>query len=163
MCGPLAPANVDYARAECYKYDPRPARRPSFKEAGVDPTKLQLTLDTPSGRYPLDKERLARHRPAQELQRLGIKTNVAGQRVGHAPWTRSRPEHRRHVLFSAGARRSTARRRLHPLFLADQTYSSVTATTRHRRRQDRARAQTLLEPKARARERVRRAAAPAFA
>ena len=55
MCGPLAPANVDYAPVECYKHDPARAQA-LFKEAGVDPTKLQLTLDTPSGRYPLDKD-----------------------------------------------------------------------------------------------------------
>ena len=46
MCGPLAPANVDYAPAECYKHDPARAQA-LFKEAGVDPTKLHLTLDTP--------------------------------------------------------------------------------------------------------------------
>src|SRR5438270_166685 len=73
MCGPLAPANVDYAPAECYKYDPARAQA-LFKDAGVDPKALNLTLDTPSGRYPLDKDvSLA---IAAQLQRLGIKTNV---------------------------------------------------------------------------------------
>jgi len=74
MCGPLSPLNVDYAPGiECLKYDPAKAQA-LFKEAGVDPTKLQLTLDTPSGRYPLDKDvSLA---IAAQLQRLGIKVNV---------------------------------------------------------------------------------------
>ena len=74
MCGSLSPLNVDYAPGiECYKYDPARAQA-LFKEAGVDPTKLQLTLDTPSGRYPLDKDvSLA---IAAQLQRLGIKVNV---------------------------------------------------------------------------------------
>ena len=49
MWGPLSPANVDYAPVECYKHDVARAQT-LFKEAGVDPTKLQLTLDTPSGR-----------------------------------------------------------------------------------------------------------------
>src|SRR6266540_1129326 len=49
MCGPLSPANVDYAPVECYRHDVARAMA-LFKEAGVDPTKLQLTLDTPAGR-----------------------------------------------------------------------------------------------------------------
>ena len=74
MCGSLSPLNVDYTPGiECYKHDPARAQA-LFKEAGVDPTKLQLTLDTPSGRYPLDKDvSLA---IAAQLQRLGIKVNV---------------------------------------------------------------------------------------
>src|SRR6185369_13213254 len=46
ICGPLSPANVDWAPVECYKHDPGRAQA-LFKEAGVDPAKLQLTLDTP--------------------------------------------------------------------------------------------------------------------
>src|SRR5215470_3820626 len=74
MCGPLSPINVDYSpKGECIKYDPARAQA-LFKEAGIDPTKLALTLDTPSGRYPLDKDvSLA---IAAQLQRLGIKVNV---------------------------------------------------------------------------------------
>src|SRR5262249_23446792 len=73
MCGPLSPANIDYAPVECYKYYPLPAHA-RFKDAGVDPKTLNLTLDTPSGRYPLDKDvSLA---IAAQLQRVGIKTNV---------------------------------------------------------------------------------------
>ena len=56
MCGPLSPLNVDYSpKPQCIKYDPGQAQA-LFKEAGLDPTKLQLTLDTPAGRYPLDKD-----------------------------------------------------------------------------------------------------------
>ncbi len=74
MCGPLQSMNVDFSPGiECYPYDPARALA-LFKEAGVDPTKLQLTLDSPSGRYPLDKDvSLA---IAAQLQRLGIKVNV---------------------------------------------------------------------------------------
>src|SRR5262245_40545974 len=73
ICGPLSPANVDFAKVDCYKYDPARARA-LFKEAGIDAKTLTLTLDTPSGRYPLDKDvSLA---IAAQLQRLGIKTNV---------------------------------------------------------------------------------------
>src|SRR5207237_872376 len=56
MCGPLSPINVDYSpNGQCLKYDPKQAQA-LFKEAGVDPKTLTLTLDTPSGRYPLDKD-----------------------------------------------------------------------------------------------------------
>src|SRR5207249_3994465 len=73
MCGPLAPPNVDYAPVECYTHDPARAHA-LFKEAGVDPSRLVLTLDTPAGRYPLDKDvSLA---IAAQLQRIGIKVNV---------------------------------------------------------------------------------------
>ena len=74
MCGPLSPLNVDYTPGiECIKHDPARAQA-LFREAGVDPGKLQLTLDTPSGRYPLDKDvSLA---IAAQLQRVGIKVNV---------------------------------------------------------------------------------------
>ena len=81
MCGQLAPANVDYSPVECYKYDPARAQA-LFKEAGVDPKTLALTLDTPSGRYPLDKDvSLA---IGAQLQRLGIKTNVVVNEWGPA-------------------------------------------------------------------------------
>src|SRR5213596_3752875 len=47
MCGPLSPINVDYfPKVQCLKYDPKQAQA-LFKEAGVDPKTLTLTLDTP--------------------------------------------------------------------------------------------------------------------
>jgi peptide/nickel transport system substrate-binding protein len=74
MCGSLSPLNVDYTpKIECVKHDPARAAA-LLKEAGLDPAKLALTLDTPSGRYPLDKDvSLA---IAAQLQRMGIKVNV---------------------------------------------------------------------------------------
>src|SRR5262249_7970055 len=74
LCGPLSPLNVDYSpKVECLRYDPARARE-LFRDAGVDPARLALTLDTPSGRYPLDKDvSLA---IAAQLQRIGIKVNV---------------------------------------------------------------------------------------
>jgi len=54
MCGPLSPANIDYAPVECYKHDVARAQA-LFREAGVDPTKLPLTLDTPAGQDVIDE------------------------------------------------------------------------------------------------------------
>jgi peptide/nickel transport system substrate-binding protein len=144
MCGPLAPANVDYAPAECYKYDPARAQA-LFKEAGVDPTKLALTLDTPSGRYPLDKDvSLA---IAAQLQRLGIKTNVVVNEWGtHLDKIKNR--NTGDMFFLGWGPALFGQGTMQPLFLADQTYSSY---GNNKAIDDKiARAQTLIDPKARA-------------
>ncbi len=57
----------------CYGYDPRKAAQ-LLQEAGYDPGKLTLTLDTPSGRYPLDKE--VSEAIAAQLSKLGITVHV---------------------------------------------------------------------------------------
>ena len=58
---------------ECSTYDPELAQE-LFTEAGVDPESLSLVLDTPSGRYPLDKE--VSEAVAAQLSRLGINVQV---------------------------------------------------------------------------------------
>jgi peptide/nickel transport system substrate-binding protein len=144
MCGPMAPTNVDYAPAECYKHDPARAQA-LFKEAGVDPTKLQLTLDTPSGRYPLDKDvSLA---IAAQLQRVGIKVNVVVNEWGtHLDKIKNR--NTGDMFFLGWGPALHGQGTVHPLFLADQTYSSYGNNPVLNDKI--ARAGTLLEPKARA-------------
>ena len=61
MCGPLAPANVDYAPVECYKYDPARAQA-LFKEAGVDPSQARAHARHAVGPLPARQGRLAGHR-----------------------------------------------------------------------------------------------------
>ncbi len=56
-----------------YPYDPQRAVQ-LIKEAGFDPARMEFTLDSPSGRYPLDKE--AAEAIASYLGRLGIKVRV---------------------------------------------------------------------------------------
>ena len=106
MCGSLSPINVDYSpKPQCWKYDPAQAQA-LFKEAGVDPTKLQLTLDTPVGALPARQGHLARHRgpaPARRHQ-----DQRGGERVGHASGQDQEPHHRRHVLPGLGARAGRA-------------------------------------------------------
>src|SRR6266511_4224872 len=144
MCGPLSPANVDYAPVECYRHDVARAQA-LFREAGVDPTKLQLTLDTPAGRYPLDKDvSLA---IAAQLQRLGIKANVVVNEWGtHLDKIKNR--NTGEMFFLGWGPALHGQGTMQPLFLADQIYSSYG----HNRTIDDkiARAQTLLDPKARA-------------
>src|SRR5438128_3900066 len=144
MCGPLSPANVDYAPVECYKHDVARAQA-LFREAGVDPTKLPLTLDTPAGRYPLDKDvSLA---IAAQLQRLGIKANVVVNEWGtHLDKIKNR--NTGELFFLGWGPALHGQGTMQPLFLADQTYSSY---GNNKIIDDKiARAQTLLDPKARA-------------
>jgi len=144
MCGPLAPANVDYAPVDCYKHDPARAQA-LFKEAGVDPKTLSLTLDTPSGRYPLDKDvSLA---IAAQLQRFGIKTNVVVNEWGtHLDKIKNR--NTGELFFLGWGPALHGQGTTQPLFLADQTYSSY--GNNKMLDEKIARAGTLMEPKARA-------------
>jgi peptide/nickel transport system substrate-binding protein len=120
ICGPLSPANVDYAAVECYQYDPARAQT-LFKDAGLDPGKLQLTLDTPSGRYPLDKDvSLA---IAAQLQRLGIKANVVVNEWGtHLDKIKNR--NTGDMFFLGWGPSVFGQGVMEPLFQANQTYSS---------------------------------------
>src|SRR5438067_4928495 len=144
ICGPLQPGNADYTPVECFKHDPARAQA-LFKEAGVDPAKLALTLDTPSGRYPLDKDvSLA---IAAQLQRLGIKTNVVVNEWGtHLDKIKNR--NTGDMFFLGWGPALHGQGTMQPLFLADQTYSSYGNNKTVDEKI--ARAQTLLDPKARA-------------
>jgi peptide/nickel transport system substrate-binding protein len=144
MCGPLSPANVDYAPAECYTHDPARAQA-LFKEAGIDPKSLSLTLDTPSGRYPLDKDvSLA---IGAQLQRLGIKTNVVVNEWGtHLDKIKNRKTG--DMFFLGWGPALHGQGTMQPLFNADQTYSSYGNNAAISAKI--ARVQSLLDPRARA-------------
>jgi peptide/nickel transport system substrate-binding protein len=144
MCGPLAPPNADFARVDCYKHDPARAQA-LLKEAGLDPAKLTLTLDTPSGRYPLDKDvSLA---IASQLGKLGIKTNVVVNEWGtHLDKIKNR--NTGDLFFLGWGPALHGQGTIEPLFLANQTYASY---GNNKVIDDKiARAITLVEPKARA-------------
>ena len=144
MCGPLSPVNVDYGPVECYKHDPARAQA-LFKEAGVDPKNLALTLDTPSGRYPLDKDvSLA---IGAQLQRFGIKTNVVVNEWGtHLDKSKNRTTG--DMCFLGWGPALHGQGTMPPLFLADQTYSSYGNNPTLNEKI--ARVQTVLDPKGRA-------------
>jgi peptide/nickel transport system substrate-binding protein len=144
MCGSLAPPNADFAQVECYKHDPARAQA-LFKEAGIDPTKLMLTLDTPSGRYPLDKDvSLA---IAAQLQRIGIKVNVVVNEWGtHLDKIKNR--NTGDLFFLGWGPALWGQGTIEPLFKADQTYASY---GNNKVLDDKiARAVTIVDPKARA-------------
>src|SRR5438876_739850 len=145
MCGPLSPLNVDYSpKNECLKYDPGRAQA-LLKEAGIDPARLTLTLDTPSGRYPLDKDvSLA---IAAQLQRIGIKVNVVVNEWGtHLDKIKNR--NTGDMFFLGWGPALHGQGTMQPLFLHDQTYSSYGNNAALNEKI--ARAATLLDPKARA-------------
>src|SRR6266513_2667152 len=120
MCGPLAAANVDYAPVACYAYDPARAQA-LFKEAGIDPARLLLKLDTPSGRYPLDKD--VSQAIAVQLQRLGIKVDVVVNEWGtHLDKIKNR--NTGDLFFLGWGPALNGQGTIQPLFLHDQTYAS---------------------------------------
>ena len=144
MCGPMAPANVDYAPVECYKHDQARALA-LLKEVGQDPAKLELTLDTPSGRYPLDKD--VSQAIAVQLQRLGIKVNVVVNEWGtHLDKIKNR--NTGDMFFLGWGPALHGQGTMQPLFLADQTYASYGNNAVLSEKISRA--STLLDPKARA-------------
>jgi len=144
MCGPLAPPNADFAQVECYKHDPARAQA-LFKEAGIDPATLALALDTPSGRYPLDKDvSLA---IAAQLQRLGIKVNVVVNEWGtHLDKIKNR--NTGDLFFLGWGPALWGQGTMEPLFKADQTYASYGNNKTIDEKI--ARAVTIVDPKGRA-------------
>jgi peptide/nickel transport system substrate-binding protein len=75
MAGALAEINPETNKSiKPYPFDVAKAKQ-LFADAGVDPTKLTLTMDASKGRYPMDKE-FAEAVAAQLNKNLGIKVNI---------------------------------------------------------------------------------------
>jgi peptide/nickel transport system substrate-binding protein len=75
MAGALSGINPEVNKSiKPYTFDVAKAKQ-LFQEAGVDPTKLTLTFDSPKGRYPMDKE-IAEAVAAELNKNLGMKVNV---------------------------------------------------------------------------------------
>ena len=145
MCGPLAPANVDYSPVECYKYDPARAQA-LFKEAGVDPD--QAGADAGHAvRAAIRSTRTSRWPSALSCSASGSRPtwwSTSGERT----WTRSRTATPASMFFLGWGPALHGQGTMQPLFLADQTYSSY---GNNKAIDDKiARAQTQMDPKARA-------------
>ena len=121
MCGPLAPINVDFSpKVQCLKYDPNKAKA-LLKEANIDPARLSLTLDTPSGRYPLDKD--ISQAIATQLGRLGISVNVVVNEWGtHLDKIKNRKTG--DMFFLGWGPALDAQGTIEQLFQGSMTYSS---------------------------------------
>jgi peptide/nickel transport system substrate-binding protein len=121
MCGPLSPINVDFSpKVQCLKYDVKHAQV-LLKAANIDPGRLTLTLDTPSGRYPLDKD--ISQAIASQLGRIGITVNVVVNEWGtHLDKIKNRTTG--DMFFLGWGPALDAQNTIDQLFSASQTYSS---------------------------------------
>ena len=121
MCGPLSPINVDYSpKVQCLKYDVKHAQA-LLKAANIDPGKLVLTLDTPSGRYPLDKD--ISQAIAAQLGRIGITVNVVVNEWGtHLDKIKNRTTG--DMFFLGWGPALDAQNTIEQLFQGSMTYSS---------------------------------------
>ena len=121
MCGPLSPINVDYSpKIQCLKYDVKHAQT-LLKAANIDPGRLVLTLDTPSGRYPLDKD--ISQAIASQLGRIGITVNVAVNEWGtHLDKIKNRTTG--DMFFLGWGPALDAQGTIEQLFQGSMTYSS---------------------------------------
>src|SRR5699024_8771254 len=73
MTGPLSELNTAYVETEDYGYDPDKALE-LIKEAGYKPEEISLTLETPSGRYPMDSH--VAQGIASQLKKIDIDVEV---------------------------------------------------------------------------------------
>ena len=121
MCGPLSPINVDYSpKVQCLKYDVKQAQA-LLKSANIDPGRLALTLDTPSGRYPLDKD--ISQAIASQLGRIGITVNVVVNEWGtHLDKIKNRATG--DMFFLGWGPALDAQGTIEQLFQGSMTYSS---------------------------------------
>ena len=121
MCGPLSPINLDYSpKVQCLKHDVKKAQA-LLKEANIDPGKLTLTLDTPSGRYPLDKD--ISQAIASQLGRIGVTVNVVVNEWGtHLDKIKNRTTG--DMFFLGWGPALDAQGTIEQLFQGSQTYSS---------------------------------------
>jgi len=121
MCGPLSPINVDYSpKVQCLKHDVKQAQA-LLKSANIDPGRLVLTLDTPSGRYPLDKD--ISQAIASQLGRIGITANVVVNEWGtHLDKIKNRTTG--DMFFLGWGPALDAQNTIEQLFQGSMTYSS---------------------------------------
>lgn len=73
MTGPLSKINADYTETEDYGYDPDKAIQ-LIEEAGYKPEDIELTLETPEGRYPMDSH--VAQAIAAQIEQIGVKVKV---------------------------------------------------------------------------------------
>ncbi|MBF8287526.1 MAG: extracellular solute-binding protein family 5 [Candidatus Rokubacteria bacterium] len=121
MCGPLSPINVDFSpKVQCLKHDVKQAQA-LLKSANIDPGRLVLTLDTPSGRYPLDKD--ISQAIASQLGRIGITANVVVNEWGtHLDKIKNRATG--DMFFLGWGPALDAQGTIEQLFQGSMTYSS---------------------------------------
>lgn len=120
IIGPLSSINEGYVETKEYEYDPDKAVE-MIKEAGYDPEDMTLSLDTPSGRYPMDTH--FSQAIASQLQRIGIEVDVQVNEWGaHLEKAQNREMGDMYIMGWGPA--FTAQSTIENLFTEDAPYSS---------------------------------------
>jgi peptide/nickel transport system substrate-binding protein len=120
MAGPLSEVNANVnPDIEAYPYDPDRALE-LLEEAGVSPEELEITMDAPQGRYPMDTD--AAQAIAAELGRIGITVNVQFNEWGtHLDKIVNRETG--DMFYLGWGPALEAQGTLQDLFMGDRTYS----------------------------------------
>ena len=120
IVGPLASIHEGYVETKDYGYDSDKAVE-LLKEAGYEPEELELTLETPSGRYPMDSH--VAQAIASQLQKIGITVEVQVNEWGtHLEKIQNRETKDMFILGWGPS--FDAQSTIEPLFMKDQPYSS---------------------------------------
>lgn len=120
ITGPLADIHDGYVETKEYEYDPDKAIE-LLKEAGYEPEELSLTLETPSGRYPMDSH--VAQGIAAQLQKIGVELEIQVNEWGtHLDRIKDRQVADMFILGWGPS--FDAQGTIEPLFLKDQPYSS---------------------------------------
>jgi peptide/nickel transport system substrate-binding protein len=120
MAGALSEVNANVnPDIEPYPYDPDRALE-LLEEAGIDPNELEITMDAPQGRYPMDTD--AAQAIAAELGRIGITVNVQFNEWGtHLDKIVNRETG--DMFYLGWGPALEAQGTIQELFVADRTYS----------------------------------------
>ncbi len=119
ITGPLADIHEGYVETEDYGYDPDKAVE-LLQEAGYEPEDLTLTLETPSGRYPMDSH--VAQGIAAQLQKIGVTVDVQVNEWGtHLDRIKDREVADMFILGWGPS--FDAQSTIEPLFMLDQPYS----------------------------------------
>jgi peptide/nickel transport system substrate-binding protein len=120
MCGRCRPSTWILAQGPVPQYDVKHAQV-LLKAANIDLSRLVLTLDTPSGRYPLDKD--ISQAIAAQLGRIGITVNVVVNEWGtHLDKIKNRTTG--DMFFLGWGPALEAQGTIEQLFQGSMTYSS---------------------------------------
>jgi len=119
ITGPLVDINKGYVETEDYGYDSEKAID-LLNEAGYEPEELTLTLETPSGRYPMDTH--VAQGIASQLQKIGVEVDVQVNEWGtHLDRIKDREVGDMFILGWGPA--FDAQSTIETLFMKDQPYS----------------------------------------
>jgi peptide/nickel transport system substrate-binding protein len=120
ITGPLSKLNADYVETKEYSHDVEKAKS-LLKEAGYKPEELELTMDTPNGRYPMDSQ--VAQGIAAQLGKIGIKVKVQVNEWGNH-LTKIQKREMKDMFILGWGPAFDAQSTIENLFTKDAPYSS---------------------------------------